>query len=123
MYDLIVKKMPTPDNWGQEPFKQNLKYQKFVGLRNMGQTCYMNSILQQFFMIPTLRYNFIGTERDRKWEEFDKKTTEEIKNEYSEKKKEELKKDNITDVNGALTIDNPYYQLQKLMSSLECSEQ
>ena len=89
----------------------------------MGQTCYMNSILQQFFMIPTLRYNFIGTERDRKWEEFDKKTTEEIKNEYSEKKKEELKKDNITDVNGALTIDNPYYQLQKLMSSLECSEQ
>ena len=28
---------------------------EFIGLKNMSSTCYMNSILQQFFMIPMLR--------------------------------------------------------------------
>ena len=28
----------------------------------------------------------------------------------------------LTDVKGDITIDNPLYQLQKLMSNLECSE-
>ena len=110
----------------------------------------MNSILQQIFMIPTLRYNFIGIERDNTWEKFDEMTTQNIKDEFSNeevkefeedlKKKKGMTSDNgparganlinllikdklITDVRGALTIDNSFYQLQKLMCNLECSEQ
>jgi uncharacterized UBP type Zn finger protein len=33
--------------------------EKIVGLRNLGATCYMNAMLQQFFMIPAFRYNII----------------------------------------------------------------
>ena len=31
----------------------------YTGLKNLGCTCYMNSLLQQFFMIPTLRENIL----------------------------------------------------------------
>ena len=33
---------------------------EFVGLRNMSSTCYMNSIIQQFFMIPILRETILN---------------------------------------------------------------
>ena len=36
----------------------------FVGLKNMGCTCYMNSILQQLFMIKELRETILGFEPD-----------------------------------------------------------
>ena len=35
---------------------------EFIGLKNMSSTCYMNSILQQFFMIPMLRETILGIE-------------------------------------------------------------
>ena len=35
---------------------------EFVGLKNMSSTCYMNSILQQFFMIPMLRETILSIE-------------------------------------------------------------
>jgi ubiquitin C-terminal hydrolase len=47
MHDLITKvKIGTIT---QE--KKNL----FVGIRNLGSTCYMNSIIQQFFMIESFK--------------------------------------------------------------------
>jgi len=33
--------------------------QQYVGLRNLGCICYMNSMMQQFFMIPAFRYNML----------------------------------------------------------------
>ena len=71
---MVTKIMPTPEKWGQEAFKQSMRYQKFVGLENAGAICYMNSILQQLFMIPSLRYNIIGIERERAVDDFDKET-------------------------------------------------
>jgi ubiquitin C-terminal hydrolase len=33
----------------------------YVGMKNLGSTCYMNSVMQQFFMIPQLRRGVIGS--------------------------------------------------------------
>ena len=35
---------------------------EYVGLANMGATCYLNSTLQQLYMIPELRYPLLGLE-------------------------------------------------------------
>ena len=46
----------------QIPFDVNLRspLEKFVGLRNFGCTCYLNSLFQQMFMIPTFRYDLLN---------------------------------------------------------------
>ena len=41
------------------PTTSQERYQKYVGLRNLGCICYMNSMMQQFFMIPAFRYNLL----------------------------------------------------------------
>jgi ubiquitin carboxyl-terminal hydrolase 34 len=47
------------DGWNYSPPGLSEKQQKFVGLRNLGCICYLNSMLQQFFMIPAFRYNLL----------------------------------------------------------------
>ena len=39
---------------------------EFIGLKNMSSTCYMNSILQQFFMIPMLRETILSIGKEDK---------------------------------------------------------
>ena len=34
---------------------RNFETQKFIGLKNFGATCYLNSLLQQMYMIPTFK--------------------------------------------------------------------
>ena len=45
-------------NWKLEP--EDITHNKYVGLKNMSATCYMNSIIQQFFMIPMLRETILS---------------------------------------------------------------
>ena len=44
--------------WKLEP--EDISRNKYVGLKNMSSTCYMNSIVQQFFMIPMLRETILS---------------------------------------------------------------
>ena len=37
----------------------------FVGLKNAGATCYMNSVIQQLFMIPSLRTSIMSVSEDQ----------------------------------------------------------
>ena len=48
------------ENWKLEP--KGIYERKYIGLENMTCTCYMNSIIQQFFMIPMLRETILSIE-------------------------------------------------------------
>ena len=48
-------------------YKNSGNRQTFVGLVNLKNICYMNSLNQQIFMVPTFRYNLMCTEMDPKW--------------------------------------------------------
>ena len=60
----LVQKIPNQD---QKKYETDDKYhygnsgrnEGFVGIKNLGCICYMNSMMQQFFMIPSLRYSFL----------------------------------------------------------------
>ncbi len=53
----LIKRQPS---WGYKPpTLSGGDIQKYVGLNNLGAICYMNSMMQQFFMTPALRYNLM----------------------------------------------------------------
>ena len=43
-------------------YTNQLKVCGYVGLHNLGSICYMNSILQQLFMVPSFRYAIMGSD-------------------------------------------------------------
>jgi len=46
--------------WDYAPDKLAVSPLGYVGLRNLGATCYMNSLVQQFFMIPEFRLGLLS---------------------------------------------------------------
>ena len=42
------------------PDEQNRAACGFVGLRNLGCICYMNSVIQQMFNVPAFRYSLLA---------------------------------------------------------------
>lgn len=55
----LMQLIKRKEQWNYSPAGSVEKQQKYVGLRNPGCICYMNSMLQQFFMIPAFRYNLL----------------------------------------------------------------
>ena len=84
----------------------NINYNKkkfdHVGLKNLGCICYMNSTMQQLFMIPTLRYSILR---------------------FSDNKKKNIINNNeISYINNEGVDDNMFHQCQKLFSYLLLSQ-
>jgi ubiquitin carboxyl-terminal hydrolase 34 len=48
------------DQWAYHPASFEKAACGYVGLKNMGATCYMNSLIQQLFMIPEFRYGILS---------------------------------------------------------------
>ncbi|KAJ3435063.1 ubiquitin carboxyl-terminal hydrolase faf-y-related [Anaeramoeba flamelloides] len=50
----------VPESWRYWPnYEIRLPNIKYLGLRNGGSTCYLNSLLQQFFMVPKFRNSLL----------------------------------------------------------------
>ena len=69
-YDLLKYLLPlhadplwrsfAVSDWNITPQKEEKPISGYVGLRNLGFTCYLNSLLQQLYMIPQLRNQIIS---------------------------------------------------------------
>lgn len=56
MLSRLTSMHPNRDlGWNYRPLDLDRSSSGYVGLRNLGATCYMNSLLQQLFMIPEFR--------------------------------------------------------------------
>jgi ubiquitin carboxyl-terminal hydrolase 9/24 len=53
---------PRKADWSVHVQQQERSLSGFVGLKNLGCICYMNSIFQQLYMIPTFRKAIIEVE-------------------------------------------------------------
>lgn len=49
-------------DWFIFPLQGEKSRTGYVGLKNLGCTCYMNSLMQQFFMLPAFRDSILETE-------------------------------------------------------------
>jgi len=55
-----------PEDWGFESKTEEKSESGYVGLRNLGCICYMNSLTQQIFMIPKLRQDILAIDLESK---------------------------------------------------------
>ena len=92
----LIATIKKPKTWSYTPQTSSQREQVYVGLRNLGCICYMNSMMQQFFMVPALRYNLLCVD--------------------------DGVAENMQEYKGDHIDDNMMHQMQKLLAHLELSE-
>jgi ubiquitin carboxyl-terminal hydrolase 34 len=94
-------------NWHYIPSAYQKSSTGYVGLRNQGATCYMNSLMQQLFMVPPLRHGLLSVA-------LEDKIAASLVDIAEPAEKEEKKKE--------LLSENVLYQMQMLLANLQESE-
>lgn len=93
----LLKLIKRHEGWNYMPPGSSLEgKQKYVGLRNLGCICYMNAMMQQFFMIPAFRYNVLSVDDGNA--------------------------EDMQEYKGKMIDDNVLHQWQKLFAHLELSD-
>jgi len=59
LFQPMIESVPRPRDWSHQPYDKIRRADEQVGIRNLGNVCYMISMLQQFFMVPTFRYSLL----------------------------------------------------------------
>jgi ubiquitin C-terminal hydrolase len=55
----LLNNIKKPKKSGYSPRTETKSY-GYCGLKNLGSICYMNSMIQQFFCVPTFRYSILS---------------------------------------------------------------
>ena len=95
----MIKDLSRPSKWKHEPStkkRSDMASYNFAGIKNYGCICYMISMIQQFYMIPQLRYSIF--------------------------KAVDNTPPDVKEYNGRTIDDNMLRQFQKLLGFLELSE-
>ena len=92
-----ITKLNRSEGWNYSPSSDTKSLYGYVGIRNLRCICYMNAMLQQFFMTPTFRYGILAAD--------DKKEPNPVKNDE-----------------GQVIDDNVLHQFQQMFGFLEASD-
>jgi ubiquitin C-terminal hydrolase len=68
LLSLLLDKSSLPVDWSIDIFEKSSEEKTsrthYVGLKNQGCTCYLNSLIQQLFIIPSLRNDILNVKLD-----------------------------------------------------------
>ncbi|XP_013401949.1 probable ubiquitin carboxyl-terminal hydrolase FAF-X isoform X1 [Lingula anatina] len=123
---------PALTEWEYLPPVGPRPYKGFVGLKNAGATCYMNSVLQQLFMIDPIRRGILAVEgavEELEEEETEEKHDNEVTyyNQSNQESNEEERKDEEKSPSNKEDDRKSYHlgvcrQVQMIFGHLACSK-
>ena len=91
----MLQHMVQPNKFNYTP-KSNAKSKAgFVGLKNLGNICYLNSVVQQFYHVPEVRRGLLLAGMGEKKENKEEKVEKEEKEENEENEEEEGKEKKV----------------------------
>ena len=93
----LSERLPRVNTWKYTPNKDKKSDQGFLGINNLHNICYINSMLQQLYMTPAFRYGILSAD------------------DFKEKQL-------VEDKEGRKIDDNLFHQLQKMFAYLDHSE-
>ncbi|KAL4448730.1 hypothetical protein ABPG74_012819 [Tetrahymena malaccensis] len=94
--NILIDTLIPPTSWSYRPSNEQKCHQNYLGIKNLSQICYMNSMLQQFYMTKTFRYAILATDDE--------------------------KEADVVEYRGMYIDDNILHQIQKMFAFLDLSD-